>query len=37
VNEMSFPGNLQRLRKGNKLTQEALAEIMEISRQAIAK
>ncbi|BCZ46098.1 hypothetical protein psyc5s11_21650 [Clostridium gelidum] len=34
---MSFPENLQRLRKANKLSQEKLAEIMNISRQAIAK
>lgn len=34
---MSFPENLQRLRKANKLSQEKLAEIMNISRQAVAK
>jgi len=34
---MSFPENLQRLRKANKLSQEKLAEIMSISRQAVAK
>ena len=34
---MSFPENLQRLRKANKLSQEALAEIMGVSRQAVAK
>lgn len=34
---MSFPENLQRLRKANKLSQEALAEIMGVSRQSVAK
>ena len=34
---MSFPENLQRLRKANKLSQEKLSEIMNISRQAVAK
>ncbi|MDR3594115.1 DUF5680 domain-containing protein [Clostridium sp.] len=34
---MGFPENLQRLRKANKLSQEKLSEIMNISRQAIAK
>jgi transcriptional regulator with XRE-family HTH domain len=35
--QMSFPENLQRLRKVKKLSQEKLAEIMGVSRQAIAK
>lgn len=34
---MSFPENIQALRKANKLSQEKLAEIMSVSRQAIAK
>ena len=34
---MSFPEKIRTLRKLNKLSQEKLAEIMNVSRQAIAK
>jgi transcriptional regulator with XRE-family HTH domain len=34
---MNFGENLQRLRKGKGISQERLAEIMEVSRQAISK
>ncbi|MBE6070524.1 MAG: helix-turn-helix transcriptional regulator [Clostridium butyricum] len=34
---MSFPEKIKALRKANKLSQEKLAEIMSVSRQAIAK
>lgn len=34
---MGFSENLQRLRKVNKLSQEALSEMMGVSRQAVAK
>lgn len=34
---MSFSDNLQVLRKRNNLTQEQLAEQLEVSRQAVSK
>lgn len=34
---MSFPEKIQALRKANKLSQEKLAEIMNVSRQAVTK
>lgn len=34
---MNFGENLQRLRKGKGMSQEKLAEILEVSRQAISK
>lgn len=34
---MSFSENLKKLRKENKLTQEALAEKLDVSRQAVSK
>ena len=34
---MSFGENLQRLRKKNQLSQEALAEMLGVSRQAVSK
>lgn len=34
---MNFGNNLQRLRKENEMSQERLAEVLEVSRQAISK
>ena len=34
---MSFGENLQRIRKKNQLSQEALAEMLGVSRQAVSK
>lgn len=34
---MSFSENLRKLRKEHKLTQEALAEKLDVSRQAVSK
>lgn len=34
---MSFSENLKQLRKDHKLTQEALAEKLDVSRQAVSK
>ncbi|WP_303620259.1 helix-turn-helix transcriptional regulator, partial [Hungatella hathewayi] len=34
---MSFSDNLQVLRKRNNMTQEQLAEQLEVSRQAVSK
>ena len=34
---MSFSENLQAIRKKNRLSQEALAELLGVSRQAVSK
>ena len=34
---MSFSENLQAIRKNNQLTQEELAELLGVSRQAVSK
>ena len=34
---MSFAENLKQLRKDKKLSQEELAEILDVSRQAVSK
>ena len=34
---MSFAENLKQLRKSNQLSQEELAEILDVSRQAVSK
>ena len=34
---MSFADNLKKLRKDNNLSQEELAEILDVSRQAVSK
>lgn len=34
---MSFAENLQRIRKERNLSQEALAEMLDVSRQAVSK
>lgn len=34
---MAFPDNLKRIRKSNQLSQEALAEMLDVSRQSVSK
>lgn len=34
---MTFPDNLKRLRKNKQLSQEALAELLDVSRQSVSK
>ena len=34
---MTFPDNLKRIRKSKQLSQEALAERLDVSRQSVSK
>ena len=37
TNDMSFADNLKQLRKEHHLSQEELAELLDVSRQAVSK